>query len=678
MFVRLPLPLLTVLCLLVFSFAEAQEDAVRDLLAEAPHVLETAGGTYVGIGNSVLKLGDDDGPAEWRTAVAGRVALLEEENGGLSVVAELPGGLSERLSIDADGRTAEPVRFGTDPEMFRALRLEAEVPDPARRLEADPTNPWLYVRLAEETSGEEAAGYLADALAQAETFYDLAGLAAVFAEAGEFELAETARQESLQDFVARGYDAQLLTDPDLHAAYGFPLPHLKRAMVIGDEEAAAFHAGWLQAFLAPGAPFVADGLEGYAGWLEERGDRQEAAAVREWLRPSGEELAASGVERLFLSLGRSGWYMFGSIVVVILALQVTLTFKYWEPQGLALRRAAETGGSDSFLQRFLAIRFFSTTEKIMLALLYGAGLCLLGLTAWAAPGGPLPAAAASGTLAGTEAVAALDSMELRGERGQFVLGYAAEQAGMTDRARLHYRAAPRFGPALNNLALLDDDHELLERAAAHAPALGTISWNLGREDNQPLFDRLAGLERPVPLAPQPADFFMARHGSWQQALTAFYTGPVTVFTMDVPWLPAHWLWYGILSVYVVLGALTLLWVLVPRPRLARNAPRPFPYQLLALLVPGSGQADEMWGLLLLVPWGIFGTDLVWRLADRPALLELETGTLILIVAILYAINVVAFIIEYISYRRRTALLFQRNPEAAIAYGRRIEPDSGLD
>src|SRR5690625_7799066 len=115
MFVRLPLPLLTVLCLLVVSFAGAREDAVRDLLAEAPHVLETAGGTYVGIGNSVLKLGDDDGPAEWRTAVAGRVARLEEENGGLSVVAALPGGRSQRPSIDADRGAAEPARLRTAP-----------------------------------------------------------------------------------------------------------------------------------------------------------------------------------------------------------------------------------------------------------------------------------------------------------------------------------------------------------------------------------------------------------------------------------------------------------------------------------------------------------------------------------------------------------------------------------
>lgn len=669
--------LLPLLALLLLPLAAAQDDAVSALLSEASQVLETEDGLYLGIGNSVLRLNDSSGPVGWRKAVSGPVRLLEEDNGGVSVVTALPGGLSERVSLDARGRSSAPVRFGTDPAIFSLLREEAASGDPAERLEADPTNPWLYLAAADASSDpEEAAGYRRDALRHAATFYDLAALASEFQERGDADLAELALKDSLHDFVRRGYDARLLTDEALHAAYGFPLPRLREALDRDDAEAAAFHADWLLAFLAPDAPFVARGLHDYAAWLEARGDTAAAEEVREHLQPSREELAFSGVERLFLSVGRSGWFVFASLVTVILALQVTLTFKYWEPQSLTMRRVEETGGKSSFFQRFLAIRFFSTTEKLVLAMLYGAGLAVLGLTAWAAPGPSMPAAAGAGTLANAEAHDALEDLSLHGERGQFILGYAAQMSGLPEQARLHYRAAPRFGPALNNLGILDSDEELLREAASRAPALGIIRWNLDRDEGKPLFDVVAGLDRPVPLAPRPADFFTALHGSWEQALTSLYTAPARAFTMDVPWLPQQWLWYGLLGLYLLLGAVTLLWIIVPRPRLARNAPRSAAYHVLALLVPGSGLADEVWGILLLVPWGVFGVDLVWRLAGEPALLDLGRGTLILIVASIYAINLLAFIIEFISYSRRMKQLFRHNPEAGIAYGRQIEADAG--
>lgn len=661
-------------CLLILSFlllpllpAHAQSPASQDEL-----LVETADAVWTAVGNSVLRLDPDSGEVLLRKAVGGQVTLLEEANGGVSVVSSFPGGVTERISLQADGRASSTIRFTTDAEVLHSLRDEAAaVADPLEELERDAANPWLNL-FASRVEPARAEEYREAALEGATTFYDLAGLAVEFAADGDIALAHMAMQRALRDFAARGYAPELLNDLELHAAYGFPLPHLQRAMAADEPAQAAFFAHWLEAFLHPGAAEIRAALSDYATWLAGRGEVSEARALSERLRPDSAVLAVSGAERLFASVGRSGWYMLASIITVILALQVTLTLKYWEPQGLAMRRALETGGRASFMQRFLAIRFFSTTEKLVLALLYATGLAVLGLTAWAGRPGTVPEVVGAGTVAGPEAVDRLDDLQLSGERGQFIRGYLAQVQGLSGAAELHYRAAPRYGPALNNLAVLQDDAELFEAARIHAPALPEIAWNLGDADAQPHFDRIAGLDRPALVVPSPADFRAALLGSWQQAASGFFTAPVEAFTMNVPWLSAQWVWYVLLGLYLLLGTLTLLWILVPRPRMARNAPRSVGYHLLALLVPGSGMADEVWGIMLLVPWGMFGIDLLWRYVGSGPLLDVSLTTTVITLLILYAVNTAAFTIEFAAYSRRMRQLFDRNPEAGIAYGKRIE------
>lgn len=669
----------SVLILLVFmsgwGFAQPAADPATAEIPEQESraVLEGEGVTWQALGNSVVMIDSVSGETVWRKAVSGPVSLLEHAGSGVSVVTSLPDGLSQRISLDEAGRASGQIRFTTDAEILDSLRQEAlAADDPRARLETDSTNPWLYALAAGAAAEDEAGELYASAIATASTFYDLAGLAALLVEAGEHELAGTAMQASLQDFARRGYDAALLTDRDIHMAYGFPLVHLEPAIAAGDAEAAGFWAYWLEAFAEPGLDHVEAGLAGYAAFLDDQGEPVAAAQWRERATQPAEELAATGVERLFTSLGRSGWYMFASIVVVILALQITLTLKYWEPQGLAMRRAQETGGKAGFQQRFLAIRFFSTTEKLVLALLYAAGIGILGLTAWSDPLHLPSQVLGSGTMASAAAHDTLDTLDLRGERGQFIRGYAAQVAGDSISAELHYRAASRYGPAVNNLAVLTGADELFEDARRLAPALGRIDWNLGDSDSQPLFDQRAGLERPVLVVPTVHDFQSGLRGTWQQALSSYFVQPFAAFSLEARWLPGEWLWYVLLGLYLLLGVLTLLWILVPRPRMARNAPRSAGYQLLAVLVPGSGMADEVWGILLLVPWGLFGVDLFWRLAFGTALLDVTMTTVLVVLAVLYAVNLIAFIVEYISYRRRINQLFELRPEAGIAYGHRIE------
>ncbi len=664
----MPLPLLLVLLLLTgFTLGQSPEaDTAEDLWLEAGDVIYTAAG------NSVLQLDSGTEQVNWRKAVSGSVMLLEQDSDGVSVVTALQGGLSERISLDAAGRASSQIRFGTDPDVLSSLRLEAEAAtDPLEAISTDTTNPWLYIAAA-RLDEENAADLRREALRAGSTFYDLAGIAGELMADGERSLAAEAMQLALQDFSRRGYHPALLSDMELHAAYGFPLPRLQDAMANQDAEAAFFWASWLEAFLHPYVPEVRQALSGYVDWLIARGDVTPAREWQERLKPDGSELAVSGVERLFSSLGRSGWYMFASIVFVIVALMVTLTLKYWEPQSLAMRRSLETGGNSGFLQRFLAIRFFSTTEKLVLALLYVAGVAILGLTSWTERAVVVPAAVTAGTVASAQALDQIDDLPLRGERGQFIRGYVAQVQGDAGAAELHYRAAPRFGPALNNLAVLQDDAELYGQARVLSPALDEIAWNLGDDSARPIFDRHAGLDRPALVVPGPLDFRAAVLGGWQQAVSSYFVAPHRAFTMNVPWLPAQWLWYLLLGIYLLLGVVTVLWLLVPRPRMARNAPRSPGYQVLAVLVPGSGMADELWGIMLLVPWGLFGVDLLWRLSAGTALLDVSMQTVLAVLAILYAVNLAAFIVEFNSYRRRMRQLFRKNPEAGVAYGKRIE------
>jgi hypothetical protein len=566
-------------------------------------LLETDTALYVARGNSVLRVDPASGTVLWREPVSGAVTRLDGTASGISVVTALQGGLSERIQLSAEGRAQSPVRFGTDPKIFSWLREEAAVPDPAARLQQDPTNPWLYLRAGQLASGAAQQQLFEQALAAARTFYDLAGIARVLVLEGNLELAGQAMDAALLDFERRGYTPALLTDLELHEAYGFPLQPLRAASAKQDQEQVSFWARWLLPFATPEVPAIARALEG-------RLPVPASGAASPLAEPQSPP--AADVNAFFVQLARSGWPLFAAVLIAILALQVTLTVKYWAPQGLMLRRARETGSRSGFAARFLAIRFFSTTEKLVLALLYASGLLLLGLISWDQQASALPAALRSGTLASAEALDALGDLKLTGARGDYILDFAAQTSG----------------------------------------AAGTAAAEL-----QP---RLA--------APTQLDFRLALTGTWQQAISDVFMNPWAVLAgLDFFGLP-QWIWQVLLVIYLLLGLVTVLWLLVPRPRMARNAPRVLAYHVLALLVPGSGLADEAWGLLLLLPWALFAMDLAQQLLGRQSLLGvslLVTGS---VLALIYLLNLGAFLVEFSSYRRRMNSLLHSSPEVARAYG----------
>jgi hypothetical protein len=631
-------------------------------------LLELDDVVWLGHGNSALAVDKETGVALRRHPMPGRVVRLEPSGEAVSVVSDVDGSLRQRIEIDEDGPRSV-VRFGTDVEVFGWLRREAQVPDPVERLRRDPTNPWLHLAAGLSTAaGPERLAGLREAVARARTFYDLAGIARELLEQDEPELARQAMDLALRDFAERGYDPQLLTSPVMHRAYDLPLAPMEEALANGDLTAAGFWAPWLYLMSNEEVPAVRSALTEYAGQLETVGQRDAASLWRERAQAGRGGSPAASLDRFFLGLGRSGWYAVAALLASIVALHLTLIAKYWAPQSLAMRRAKETSGSRRPWARLFAIRYYSFTEKLVLVLLFAASLTLLGLTGWYDAAGDRPLALSSGTLSSPAARDVVLSSPLRGQRAGFIRGYAAQVAGEEDTARDEYLAAGDYPPALNNLAALSGDDVLYRRALELAPGLPEASFNLGRATDPSPFHAAYQTGQPLLAVPGSADFRTSISGTWQRAVSGTFMNPWRALReISFFGLPGV-LWQILLALFLLWGLVTLVWLLVPRPALARNAPRPGLYHLLALLIPGSGLADEAWGVLLMVPWALLGVDALaqWLGWERSLGLALETEAWAL--AGIYGINLIAFVVEFISYQRRMRALRRRNPEAVEAFG----------
>lgn len=146
------------------------------------------------------------------------------------------------------------------------------------------------------------------------------------------------------------------------------------------------------------------------------------------------------------------------------------------------------------------------------------------------------------------------------------------------------------------------------------------------------------------------------------------------YLLNLPFGLPEWARIAVAVGILTVLALTLLMLLIPRVRSARTAPRGLIYELLALLIPGTGLADEVWGIVLLVPWAVvggallvlnFGTLLLPEmlapssplgLAQVPPFVNLFSVQMWLYIAlaVIYAINFVGWLLEFIAFRRRRA------------------------
>ncbi|MCA9835597.1 MAG: hypothetical protein KC422_01720 [Trueperaceae bacterium] len=626
---------------------------------ETAGLLETPTRAYMGHGNSLLELDKSNGKVLNRWALAGQIRDISGAAESLTVTTQVGAG-AQTFQVE-NGVIAEPVRFAAEPELFSWLKNEAEVDNPAQRLEQDPTNPYLYLKEADSSGAIDAA----------KTFYDLAGVARSLVDAGELDLANQAMDKAMTDFARRGYDPRLLRDLNLHEAYNFPLRPLEAAVATGDGEKAAFWANWLKYFITPETPQTAEAMRDYASLVARQQDR---AAAKEWrtlANNANRSNVATVIDNFFGMLGRTGWYEVISFLVAIIALHLVLLFKYWSPQSLFLRRRKAMGRSSGAVPRLFVMRYYSTFEKLVLVLLFAATLLLAGLATWNEQS-VSSLAIDSGSL-NEESLSQVNSATLAGPRGNFIKGYVAQVSGETSQAESAYAAAGDLPAALNNLAALSNDPGLYQAALDKAPNMSEAKYNLGQEVDGLLFQKDYQANQAVLAVPSQDDIQAATAGSWQNAVAITFSNPWTALRFANPlpswggprlsWL-SQYLWYLIMVLFFLWALVTVVWLFIPRPRLARNAPRNPAYELLALLIPGSGAADEMWGLLLLVPWAIIGLDTLADIFNWGFGIGLTRRWDYILLGIIYLINTVAVVVEFFSYSRRMRALKRDDEDLA--------------
>jgi hypothetical protein len=595
------------------------------------------GRAWIAHGHTVLEIDVETGQVLTRTPVSGPILLMQPLGTGVRVetevfVADRPGLVEHR--VEGGAATPTPTFDPTSP-LLRWWQAEADVADPSAAARRDPTNPFLHLRVAAATDDEaERDAAIEAALTAGGPFFDMAHLARGLAALGRLDAADEAMRLALEDFEARGYDADLLTDPDVHERYGFPLRPLRRALLEGDRQAAALWARWLPETAGRGMRGAADTLRSYADMQRRDGEVDEAALTRARAAALGATTAGRVLSDAAVSLGQGGWYAASALVVAALILHLTLIAKYWRVQELLIRRARESGRRASAAWHWRAFRHYGTTEKLALVLLLAAAHAIAALAVWSERGDAAVTAAASGHLRAAH-VAPL-----------FVPGEATDEG---QRRLVEAYLLDRAGDRTEAARLLEQS--VLEGVPEAEAALAVLQ---------------AGERLP---APAPTTLRAAVAGTWTRALGDAYRAPFrTMDAASVPRALPAWTAPVLLALFLLVLLFHLAILLVPRPRLSRNAPRTLTYHVLALLVPGTGAADELWGVLLLVPWAVFGIDALMQLtlAVSPLGIPLVTGVWVL--AALYLINLVAWGIELGSYQRRMRDLRRDRPDLARDFG----------
>ncbi len=633
-------------------------------------LLEHNNAAYLGHGNSVLKVDTTTGNISQRWILSGQVTDIATNGNSLAITTDVGKGLSETFTLE-DDQLIETVRFGNQPEVFGWLKNEADVTDPIARLKQDSTNPWLHLQAATSAANSaEARVNLESAVEKASTFYDLAGIGRALFATGNTDLADQAFDKALKDFAARGYDPRLLGDTALHEAYNFPLQPLKDALGEQNLDKAAFWAKWLRYFSSANVPQVQSTLSSYADLLRDKGQRTEASLWRSYARAGSQTGIISLLDNIMTSIGRLGWYGVLSLLIGLLGLALTLLFKYWEPHSLLTRRRQVAQKPTQPWSRLWAVRHYSFTEKLFVVLLLASILALTALANWNDKGKEVAKLEAFkvGTLANGLASNTLSSLP-DNPRSNFIRGYAAQVTGDTASAQRFYEQAGNFAPAINNLALVTNDASLYKKALELSPGLAEARVNQGQNVGQlPFAEYTSGSVLAIPTS---ADVQTALANSWQNAIAKIFTNPWTGLQNTRPASIAPWLWYILLTLFLLLCLVSVLWLFIPRPKISRNAPRNFAYHLLSLLIPGSGLADEMWGILLLVPWAFIGLDILSKLFGWGLDLGLSLNWGLIALGVIYLINTIAFFVELRSYQKRMKTLKQTSPDLAREFGMRV-------
>lgn len=647
--------------------------------------VQEGGTAFVTHGLYLLTIDGSNGTVVRREALpAPAVGLATGEDGALVVTVAHGAPAGEATIAAPDGVPVGPVRFGTDTDALHGLaRAARATPDPIVAAGHDPTDPWLALqaaRMADLDAGRTDWLDLARDAGRTLPFFEQLALADAMLTLDAGDHAAALYEGAIADFAARGYDPRLATDEALRSAYGFPESGLRAALTSGDLERALTLAPYAWRLAAEEAPDsvavlheLADALrdtdaDALPASADDASPRELSRLWRERARALDRSGLDAWVDALALRLGALGWWGVAALLGAFVLLWWVLLAKVWKAQSLARRQLKERDQAPPQVTRLWVPRHASTTEKLaLLALMVLAGL-QAALAGWHENVQDPATALRSGTLASAEAVAALDDLPDT-PRTRWARGVSLAQRGDLDAARAAWTEAGELAPALTNRAVAEGgDEALFDAALAADPREPVARYRTGRAGDPSPFHAATVPDAALWAVPSPMDLRLASAGAWSAALATALTEPWTALGDARPDAVPSWVAWVLAIGYGLLAIALAVFLVIPRPRVSRDAPRTFAYQLGAIVIPGSGHADELWGLLLLVPWSLIGVDALLVATGGSSPLGLSTAAHAWILGAAWAINAVGFSVEFASYRHRMRLLRERKPELARSYG----------
>ena len=596
--------------------------------------VQTSDGVSVVAGGSVILLDAATGVAKARALLPGPVRSLDVNANRVTAVAEPSPGVTERFVLSG-GHPLGRVVFTKNSNLLTPLEAEASVglgssrplfpADPNAALAVlgarearDATNPFTLI--FKGAAFERSGGYDAALESYRRALQLNAPFPVVIREAAMLEslrhpdLADVALQLAHSDWAGRGYDPGFAVSQSAMLVWGDPLGTARRLFQAND---AVRGAAWLS-FLRSTMPRFeghSRAYQEYAKWLDFQGRGGEAV---DW-QSFDHELSAGDP----FALGEQGLRTVSALALsaglvllfAYLALWFALALKYAPAQrdDLAPIGGAWGGWSRAFARRaahMLAL-YHSIPEKLVLLTLLALGVGALGLWSYSLRASSALSADAlrTGTLGGSAYWSGWAGRQsVLG--GSYLDALASQLDGDTVSAEGRYRVLSDEAEAVNNLgAIFAARDEIGAARAAYGraltlnPDLSAAARNLGLSPAgyRVTFHNSIAPDSPMLAVPEPGDLAGLVVGSPIGEYSRIVANPWS-YLNGLP-LRISALAMAVLSVFLlILAALGVLALVLPRPRRSRTVAGSLAYNIAALLIPGAALADDVWGLMLLAPW----------------------------------------------------------------------------
>lgn len=630
-----------------------------------------------------------------RYYLSGVVQSLERSLGGFRATVKTPAGLEERFTIEG-GRVLERVTYPPSPALLSTLesatRIKTPMADPVtfwrERATRDPTNPFLTLELGnalQRAADPSALEVLRSALSVDAPFYVFARLAARFEALRQPDLATAALERAKREFARAGYDPGFAVSKSALTAWGDPLGVARRLLTAQNPVRAGI---WLEYLRATTPRFPGYGVV-YAEYASFLATQNQSGAASDW-RSLSADLDAGTI----FSLGDQGLTrlaVFGSgglvlLLSAFLLLQFVLLLKYYPQQTRDLQphggRFAASSRAPLVRLRYSLSAYQTFTEKLLGVLLLALAVLALGVWQYGSNASRFLASPAfnQGTAGGPDYYQALRDLPASGSA--YLTGLGAQLDGDTGRALESYRTAPLIAGAINNAAAIlkvrgdaPGAQGEWSRAVTLEPSSVAAKVNLGQSVTgyRAAFHEAYRSGAPMLELPSPQQLTELKFGGLNQELLRMVVNP-WAYLLALPLGLPEWLMIVIAASALLLLGVTVLWLVIPRVRTAHNAPRSFLYHLSALLIPGSGLADEVWGIILLLPAVViaallglhffastrletlFQSTQILGVGKASAWYDIGLNVQVLVIALIaiYLVNFLGWLLETIAITRRQA------------------------